>query len=559
MPPTLLSASFVGAGASPVSGDTLRLFLSEPVSLVNGASLSAADFDVQGGSLVATGSPSLLSAQVVEFTLGAGVAMTPGATTIDFGAGNDAVQDVGGQLAIADVPRTLLKADPDAPVITNLTLSDVDNFTNGTLVPGTLQVAQTGFTIDLAYTDPSGSVDESLTVIAANRAVVVGGMQIAAGENLTANFVATTAPGTASYAVPAAVEFPQGAVSITCTVADTTGQVSNSSSFSFLVRFRSDSVRLFETAVNPSQVWFIDVSRDIESFTVNLANTVTPVGVLGGANGRHDLEDLLRVLGLHSATPIPNVMGLKDSNEVVLDAIKAEVLSQLAGFYPGVNIMFTFTAPGVFPGVPTIGYNSFGFSQICLAGSATATGTSGVLGLAIFDPFNQVHEDNCQTNFTGNRLGVFLHTLINSGFLSGSLSQFRVTFDPFTPARSGAPIGDVVNDDLRLLGTLADARATSIAVAIRDLARFAALVVAHEVGHSLGLVENGAMPDGLFGGDSVNFPGSEDGHIVMPSVLFPGTSFNVMSPQISYFGALNPSSRFNTINLAYLREAVIYN
>jgi hypothetical protein len=95
--------------------------------------------------------------------------------------------------------------------------------------------------------------------------------------------------------------------------------------------------------------------------------------------------------------------------------------------------------------------------------------------------------------------------------------------------------------------------------AITDLGRFTALVLAHECGHSLGLVRDGAPPNGLFGGDSVNFPGSTAGHVVMPSALFPGQSFNIMSPAISYPGAIDVRSGFNSLNLAYLREAVIYN
>jgi hypothetical protein len=45
----------------------------------------------------------------------------------------------------------------------------------------------------------------------------------------------------------------------------------------------------------------------------------------------------------------------------------------------------------------------------------------------------------------------------------------------------------------------------------------------------------------------------------MPSALFPGQSFNIMSPAISYPGAIDVRSGFNSLNLAYLREAVIYN
>jgi hypothetical protein len=44
----------------------------------------------------------------------------------------------------------------------------------------------------------------------------------------------------------------------------------------------------------------------------------------------------------------------------------------------------------------------------------------------------------------------------------------------------------------------------------------------------------------------------------MPDSLFPAESFNVMSPSISYVGALEPQTGFNSLNAAYLREVVVY-
>ena len=73
----------------------------------------------------------------------------------------------------------------------------------------------------------------------------------------------------------------------------------------------------------------------------------------------------------------------------------------------------------------------------------------------------------------------------------------------------------------------------------------------------MGLVQDLAMPNGLYG----NHPtfGLSSGHMSMPSAVFPGNSFNIMTPAISYVGALDLGTRFNTLNLAYLRESVIYN
>jgi hypothetical protein len=151
------------------------------------------------------------------------------------------------------------------------------------------------------------------------------------------------------------------------------------------------------------------------------------------------------------------------------------------------------------------------------------------------------------------------HTIVDSGFGPPSSSTFRQTFDAFAPALGGAPIGNAVDglDDDRLNGTNNDTRAQEITAALEDLARFVAVVTAHECGHSMGLVQNGAMPTGLYGNDTTNFPGSSDGHI-RNTALFPSGSTNVMSPSLSYSAAINAATAFNSLNLAYLREQVYY-
>ena len=71
------------------------------------------------------------------------------------------------------------------------------------------------------------------------------------------------------------------------------------------------------------------------------------------------------------------------------------------------------------------------------------------------------------------------------------------------------------------------------------------------------------MPFGLYGNDAVNFPvfpsSAADGHIRMPNSLFPGNAENIMSPHFDLDNTLDPLTRFNTLNLAYLREMVLNN
>jgi hypothetical protein len=511
-----------------------------------------------------TTAPTLVNARTVQVTLGPGVSIFPGVTTIAFNSTNDAIQGTTGALGKDGTPVLIASSDGVAPTVSNLTLDAIDDALNGRgPAGGTLQVFQYGFTIDLAYGDNT-SVDTSKTQITADVAVSTSAGPQPAGTNLTSFLTATSVnSATAKYTVPNTMSFPQGAVTLSAIAIDVTGLASVPATFAFTVKSISDALRPFETSVNPAQVWFIDLSRDVESYSTNLA-AVPPapvVQVTDGPNGRPDIEDIMIELGLLHTTPIANVQGSLNSNQVVLAQFKAALLVDLAVLYSSVNVQFTFTRPsGTFPsGSSSPAYGAFGYSQICIAGAEDPTGSSGVLGVAIFDAHNATQNDDCQTNFTGGqRLGVFLQTIVNDGVGSGSATLFRQTFDPFTLANGGTRIGADGSDGLRLTGALNDTRATRINTAIAGFARFTAVVLAHECGHSVGLVQDGAMPAGLYGGDATNFPGSTSGHI-NAAALFPAGALDVMTPAISYNGAINAATAFNSLCLAYLREQAIYN
>jgi hypothetical protein len=555
--PTIVAAAFTGSG-TPVAGDTLALVFSEPVELVPSTLLTDADVTLSGGaSLGGVGTaPSQPSSNTLVVTLGPGVSIVPGTTTIALAPSNDAVRDTTGQLGNGGTPVVIGSGDGSAPTITRLTIAAVDDVLNGSgPAGGLLQVPSNGFTIDLAYSDNS-AIATGQTLVVANVPVGTAGGTRLPGENLVPHLTTVSATnGAASYRVPSTTTFPNGAVTLTATIVDVSGLASTPRSFAATVRAFTNALRPFETTVNSTQLWHLDFSRDVESFTTTAITGGATVNTVTGSNGRSDFVDLLRVLGLDVATPIPNVVGSADSNAVVLDRIQSSLLADLAALYTGANVTFTRTQPSpAFPTASSVDYNSFNYSQISIAG---APSSSGVLGVAIFDPSNGTQNDNTRTNFSGTRLGVFVHTIVNAGLGPPSTSAFRLTFGPFVPSLGGTPVGSDGQDGDRLSGALSDGRRTAIDQAIEDLARFVAVVTAHECGHSMGLVQNGAMPAGLYGNDATNFPGSVDGHIRNTS-LFPTGATNVMSPSLSYSLGVNPSTAFNTLNLAYLREQVFY-
>ncbi|MHC4513348.1 MAG: hypothetical protein ACYTGW_11465 [Planctomycetota bacterium] len=567
MAPFLVAATFVGSGAMPQSGDKLLLLMSEDVVLVPSTLLTNADVVLSSGSLgnVVQG-PTLVNPRTVEVTVGSGVALTPGTTTITLSNACDAIEDNTGNLAQAASAVVISAGDGDNPAISSFTLNGVNALLNGTgPAGGTLQVPDNGFSIDLVHADPTTPVDPSRTIVVADIGVEVAGTTRQAGTSLTDGLVHTGDATTSSLLVPASVVFPQGSVTLTAYVVDGSGMISAPQTFDLLIRFPDDVVRPFETTVNPSQVWYLDLSRDIESFIVDIADPIVPVFVNTGANGRPDVQDLFLALGLLSPTPIQNVQGALNSNDVVMNTFVALLLQEVDDLYAGTNVIFTDQPQEVFPeGAAWLPYNSFSSSQICIAGSESESGATGTLGVALFDPNNLYQDNNCLTDHNGfQRLGVFLHTIINEGFRSPPGSTFRTTYDPFTSVRGGVPIGEVADDGLRITGLLSDSRSIEIDVAIQRIARFTAVITAHECGHSVGLVANGPMPHGLYGNDPVNFPvfpdSAADGHIRMPASLFPGGAENVMSPSFNFDATLSPQTRFNSLNLAYLREQVLNN
>ncbi len=563
--PTIASATFVGSGGSPVAGEGLVLAFSEDVQLVTGVILDDQDLDISTGTLGAVNSPpTLLSSRTMRIDLGAGVNFAPGTTTIALNSSNDAVEDLSGNLGDSGTPQTINSGDGDTPSIDSLTLNAIHPELNGTgPAGGNLQVPRTGFDIDITYSDPSSPISPAATTIEADVGVVVSGMTRAAGSNLTDALVINSSPSAATLTVPPSVVFPSGSITLTVIVADSSGMSSAPAGFSFRTVGAIASNRPFES----QQVWFLDTSRDLESYVVSTSGSaVSEISIDSNPNARADLEDLFEIVGLYSATPIPNVSGLLDSNQLVLARVQATIVAELGALFPGVNLAFTFTAPGTFPGgSSSIPYGSFSFSQICIAGAAD-TVPSGVLGSALFDPRNAFQNNDCLENFNGIRLGIFVHTLVRIGYLSGGPSStFRSTYDPLTPAIGGIPVGDDASDADRLNGILVDARSMQIDNAIFRLSRVIAVVLAHECGHSMGLVTNGPMPNGLYGNDPVNFPlspglpaAAADGHIETLSQFPPGSQ-NIMSPAISFDAALSNSTGFNSLILSYLKEQALYN
>ncbi len=562
---------FQGSSVSdtdPSQGETLLLFFDGDITLVSGALLTDSDVQLSSGSLgQVTAPPIKIDARTLQISLGAGVNFVVGTTTMDLAQNQDVVQDGGGLLLTSNSAVTISNSDGDRPTIDSLTLDGVPTLLNGEgAAGGTLQVPTTGFSVDLSYSDPSSAIDTTSLVLTSSVAVTVSGNAKAAGTNLVSFLTGTPGGTSASLRVPSTLVFPTGSQTLTVTVADTTGNFSSPRTFNLTAHDLTDALRPFETSNNSQQLWFIETARDLDSLgssTSNAGATIT-LSASTGANGTSDLVEELRVIGILTtdANAIPNVSGSKDSNEVSLDLLKTQILEQLAVLYQGVNVSFTFTDPGGFPsGSSSVLYANATHSRISLTGRSLA----GVLGLAFFDPNNAHQEDDTlhplSTPPATQRLGVFLRTVTSSA-INVSGSTFRLTLDSFIDHR-GTPIGEDSGDKTRLQNLLAktsgDSRQSAMELAYSRMGRFLAVVLAHECGHSMGLVQDGAQPTGLFGGDSVNFPGSTSGHISLSSSgLFGSSAQEVMEPSLSFTKSLDSGTQFNDLLKAYLKETCLY-
>lgn len=181
--------------------------------------------------------------------------------------------------------------------------------------------------------------------------------------------------------------------------------------------------------------------------------------------------------------------------------------------------------------------------------------SSGILGRAYFDRLNSSRTDNNTSMDPG--LGVFSGELFLFEAESHlALYPFYVTawakkFLKLVPDMGGQPAG-THQYDARVLapGFVVDKeppavmrRYFDVFLAADDWATAVGIILAHEVGHTIGLVATGTPPEGLHGDGSLHNTKSHIG--------------NVMGAAVGYDALVLIKHRFRDINLAYLRQRIL--
>jgi hypothetical protein len=181
--------------------------------------------------------------------------------------------------------------------------------------------------------------------------------------------------------------------------------------------------------------------------------------------------------------------------------------------------------------------------------------STGVLGRAYFDHKNSRLGD--QNTGTSPGLGVFpaemllfqasLHLQVWPSFQT----RFAQRFLPLIPAMGGVPAGSHPLDAVVLQEDFDPATATgqqharwwTIQRAIEEWGLVIGTILAHEIGHSIGLVAPGPSPAGLFGDVSLHNSNS--------------SAAEVMAPAVGYEAMVSLPYGFRDINLAYLQQRIL--
>ncbi len=397
---------------------------------------------------------------------------------------------------------------------------------------GGIHLPPSGFSIDIsAYDSTDGSVDMgSLQLTLQGPDIVPTAQELFALTTFEAN--------NGSLRIGKGFELPVGKYKISAKVADSAGNESQTESFDFTIDPPMSGDVPFETTQ------YIQVRFDLDR-----ENNWK-------GNGIPDFDGDLYDLGLlASGDPIGTNSYMR---RLLIDGILGVANRAYGREFDGssqpgsVNIRFLSRKP--------CGNN---YMQIAVGGMDPSGSskrrfgdkTTGILGRAWFDYKNQNYSDNNTGTQPG--LGVFTGELflhqarIYLDLKTWYLSTWGRTYDGLSPHLNGTPVGRHVLD-AKILAPAWNyqsgsggqkARWDEIMRAADDFARVVGTILAHEVGHSVGLVAPGGLPGGLHGDNSLHNSTSGLG--------------DIMSAVIGYEGLLVVDHRFRSLSMSYLRQSLL--
>jgi hypothetical protein len=457
-------------------------------------------------------------------------------------------------------------ADTLAPVaVVTVDLLPGDQNGSGTYVPGTSNggapsapgapaafnayLPRSGFTIDVSFSDPGGSgVDVSTFQFTCSAAMggtgpgidlssqftvtplgahwtVDAGHALAAGTNIVFTAAASDVAGNAATPATLAVDVADITRTITNAVGTpTTDRNPFNARQSWLLRFDQDVWTITSSAVSPTYL---------------TASHSKPISVnsTAGADGTPDFQQDLTLIGLNGPMTGTNASTVVNGSDTGTNAIvQTMVRKAVRGWmnlrygiaYDGtrsadsVDVEFLLageTKSGGGTVSPAGWTGASGFSMFSFTGDDRAVppgtpGVGGTLGRAPFNLRNTIEEDvsNNSAAAAGFNVGAFGTHLIRLLIDDADALPFPATFDPLISlaGRGGTPVGSdnldavvlAANFDYAAANAARKARFDLITTAVNRYAMALSLTGAHEAGHAMGLVADGAPAPGsggLFG------------------------------------------------------------
>lgn len=535
--------------------------------------------------------------------------------TTTIGAG---VTDMCGN-AFSSVTRTFTtgSSDTSAPTIDSVAIerlpSSVDG--SGTYVnsSGTggnafdVFLPRSEFLLDVRFADADSGIDP--TTFSAKCSQAVG--STSANSELASNFTVTGAGAT--WRIPSGTNVGNAEnVTFTFQVGDYAGNTSSTTTIT--VDVESKDATCTGAGSNHAGVGDHDpmdarhtwvLRTDFDAYTVTFSGSGTTAGATTtvAADNASDFEQALRLVGLGTGSMTSaastTVNGTSVGTNAIMSRLAAERIRELLQARYGigedgsrgpdaVNIEFLLAGEqGSLSSLPTYSTSnspnksSGTFSEMTIGGTlgaeSGATTASSTLGQAWYDSRNLLHEANLNTGVTSptnQTTGVYLLGMFKRQAASASTTSWRERLlNKFVSGSTGGtPVGESSDDDDVLAGTFSrssgsntsaqNARYDAIMDGIEVVALYASAVLAHEVGHSVGLVGDGPPKTGLFGNAHYNNTFTEATSTnTNTSKHLDFLGADIMSASVAVESTLVTGSdfmRFNPLDLGYLLNRILF-
>jgi hypothetical protein len=459
---------------------------------------------------------------------------------------------------------------------------------------------QSGWLVDVRFSDEGGSGID-VASFSAKASVAVAGTS--ANAELASNFTVT--PTGATWRIPGSGFASGDNATFTFVVGDLAANTSSSKVVTF------DVVSKDSTAAGGGggdldpfdgrRTWIL--RGDVDAYTATFSTATSPnrqgATTTVAASNVPDLDEALRLVGLNTASMTADAAATVRGNDTGTNAIlkrlflerlresmreryhisedgvhgadSVDVEFLLAGEQGSLGSMPSFSASNSSNSAKAFSEMSFGGT---VGADASAFSASGTLGQAWLDPRNRREEANLNFGIGGSTTGIYLMGMlklqVNDGatttIFGSRVSAKLVAIHGGTPAGEGSLDDDVLSGsfDRTAGGNTAamNTRYDQIMDAVELVALYTSAVAAHEVGHSTGLVPDGAPKTGLFGNAHFNNTFTE------ATSASPNTSAHldclgndIMAASTSFESGVTTGAdfkRFSPMDVAYLRNRLVH-